>query len=150
MTKTNTDHNKNLKDEAHQRAEFFGEAIFTYTRQQAIEDGVLVDVSEAAQQVGFKIPVALTDSVYSDCVKWDDIDNEIQCYQDKSGRLSDVLWMAYLGAKKEINTDTVHFKMLRIPRNGKSTFPSLVSLKMMVSGGDSGEPVLTIMQPNED
>src|SRR4051812_27741843 len=38
----------------------FGEVIFAYTRKQAIEDGVLVDVTETAKEAGFKIPVALT------------------------------------------------------------------------------------------
>ena len=30
--------------------------IFAYTRKQAIEDGVLVDLTEIAKQVGFVIP----------------------------------------------------------------------------------------------
>lgn len=149
MTKTNTDHNKNLKDEAHQRAEFFGEAIFTYTRQQAIEDGVLVDVSEVAQQVGFKIPVALTNSVYLDYVKWRKIDNETQCYQNESGRLSDVLWIAYLHARKVTDKNKVYFKVFNIPRDGSTKHPSLINLKMIFTGDDNGESVLTIMQPNE-
>jgi type I site-specific restriction endonuclease len=33
--------------------EFFGEVISTYTRSQAIEDGVLIDASVMAQEVGF-------------------------------------------------------------------------------------------------
>ena len=39
---------------------FFGNVISTYTRAQAIEDGVLVDVGSTAQEAGFKWPVALT------------------------------------------------------------------------------------------
>ena len=34
--------------------------IHSYTRKQAIEDGVLVDVSAAAFGVGFKVHVAMT------------------------------------------------------------------------------------------
>jgi len=33
----------------------FGEVISTYTRAQAIEDGVLVDAGSTAQEVGFTI-----------------------------------------------------------------------------------------------
>ncbi len=33
---------------------FFGEVISTYTRAQAIQDGVLVDVSAMAREAGFK------------------------------------------------------------------------------------------------
>lgn len=38
----------------------WGEPISVYTRAQAIEDGVLVDVTEAARRHGFIIPVAMT------------------------------------------------------------------------------------------
>src|SRR6185437_8267129 len=42
----------------------FGEVIYSYTRAQAIADGVLVDVSETAKEAGFKYPVALTRMVF--------------------------------------------------------------------------------------
>lgn len=32
----------------------FGPVVFSYTRAQAIEDGVLVDVSEMAKEAGIK------------------------------------------------------------------------------------------------
>lgn len=34
--------------------------IFTYIRKQAIEDGVLVDITDTARNYGFVIPVAIT------------------------------------------------------------------------------------------
>jgi len=37
--------------------------IFSYTRAQAIEDGVLVDVSELAREASFRYPVAVTQGV---------------------------------------------------------------------------------------
>lgn len=40
--------------------ELFGEPIYIYTRKQAIEDGVLIDVTETAKEAGFKVPVAVT------------------------------------------------------------------------------------------
>ena len=36
------------------------EVISCYTRKQAIEDGVLVDVSQTARECGFRHPVAVT------------------------------------------------------------------------------------------
>ena len=39
---------------------FFGEVISTYTRAQAIEDGVLVDAGPMAKEAGFNWPVVLT------------------------------------------------------------------------------------------
>lgn len=70
--------------------DFFGESVSIYTRQQVIEDGVLVDVSELAKETGFKIPVAFTAAVWAAC--------ERERYSDDSmqGRARDVLWMAFL------------------------------------------------------
>ena len=37
--------------------------IYSYTRAQAIEDGVLVDVTEQAKATGFKLPTVVTDNL---------------------------------------------------------------------------------------
>ena len=73
---------------------FFGNVISTYTRAQAIEDGVLVDVGSTANEAGFKWPVALTSAAWADCVAWTDDDSQKQVHQDQSGRLWDVLYSA--------------------------------------------------------
>ncbi len=39
--------------------------IYRYTRQQAIEHGVLVDLTEWARETGFTIPVACTAAVWN-------------------------------------------------------------------------------------
>jgi len=72
--------------------QFFGEPISVYSRQQAIEDGVLVDVSDTkeAKEAGFKIPVCLTIGVY-ELVK---APEGLEGLQDFTGRLWDVLYMA--------------------------------------------------------
>lgn len=44
--------------------------IHSYTRTQAIEDGDLIDVTEIGREAGFRVPVALTRSVWTDCVEW--------------------------------------------------------------------------------
>ena len=48
----------NIKD-------YFGDVIYAYTRQDAINDGVLVDVTELAREAGFKIPVAITAALHA-------------------------------------------------------------------------------------
>ena len=67
------------------------EVISTYTRAQAIEDGVLVDVSKTAREVGLKWPVAITAGVWATI---NDIPPKLQGIQDVEGRLWDVVWMA--------------------------------------------------------
>jgi Family of unknown function (DUF6573) len=42
--------------------------VHRYTRAQAIEDGVLIDVSATAREAGIRYPVALTSAVWGRCV----------------------------------------------------------------------------------
>lgn len=131
--------------------DIFGPAIFCYTRAQAIADGVLVDVTPTAYEAGFKWPVALTHAVWEDCVAWSGEDSTKQSYQDQSGRLWDVLFMAYVAIRTRPQAGSViHYALHRVPRDGVSTQAQRTELKIVLSGGDDGEPVLTIMQPHED
>ena len=42
------------------------------------------------------------------------------------------------------------FQLYRVPRDGHSTEAVLVTLKLIVGPGDAGEPVITILLPDED
>ena len=129
----------------------FGEVIYSYTRAQAIEDGVLIDAGEMAKEAGFHWPVALTVAAWSDCVAWSDADNQRQAYQDQSGRLWDVLFMAWCAIRSKKNADPqMLFDLHRIPRNGRATESQRLTLKLILGPGDDGEPVITIMLPQED
>tara|TARA_R110000868_G_scaffold207266_9_gene456256 strand:- start:242 stop:649 length:408 start_codon:yes stop_codon:yes gene_type:complete len=128
----------------------FGNVIYSYTRAQAIEDGELIDVSETARETGFTISVAVTRSVWSQYIEWTTVDNDKQSYQNESGRLWDVLWMLYLACKRGKGESCLHYGLHVIPRNGRSKKPALTKLKSVISGGDEGEPVITIMLPSED
>ena len=128
--------------------EVFGEAISIYTRAQAINDGALVDVSETAREAGFKFPVAMTRAAWADCVEWTDRDSNRQTSQDEAGRLWDVLWMASRAARRG-GSETL-FQLYRLPRGGRGIKPRIVTLKMLCGPGDQGEPVITILLPEED
>lgn len=82
----------------------FGKIISTYTRNQAIEDGLLVDVTQQAKEAGFNCSVCVTNGVWA-------VINEIPDNvkrQDADGRLWDVLFMLrYLVAKK--NATHIYF-----------------------------------------
>ena len=130
---------------------FFGTVISTYTRAQAIEDGVLVDSGSMANEAGFKWPVALTSAVWVDCVAWTDADSQKQVHQDQSGRLWDALYMASHAIRTSKDSgDRLLFQLYRVPRDGHSTDAVLVTLKLIVGPGDAGEPVITLLLPNED
>ena len=130
---------------------FFGDVISTYTRAQAIEDGVLIDAGSMAQEVGFKWPVAVTSAAWADCVTWTEDDNRQQVYQDESGRLWDVLFMASHAIRTRAGSgDRLLFQLYRVPRDGRSTKAEPTTLKLIVGPGDHGEPVITILLPHED
>ena len=130
---------------------FFGEAIFTYTRAQAINDGVLIDVTVMAREAGLQRPVALTAGAWAACVSWSDADNDTQTTQDEAGRLWDVLVMALHGLRSSRTPQLVlPYTLLCIPRDGHSTQPVETILKMIIADGDDGLPALTIALPDED
>ena len=129
-------------------ADIFGEVISSYSRAQAITDGILVDVSETAREAGFIFPVAMTRAAWSDCVEWSEADSQRQTHQDESGRLWDVLWMASRAARR--GGEEIRFQLYRVARGGCGTRPRLVTLKALCGPGDDAEPVITIMMPGED
>lgn len=118
--------------------------IYRYTRAQAFEDGVLVDVTETAREAGFRVPVALTQTAWADCVHWTEDDSARIVHQDESGRLWDVLWMARLAAGAAGGGDRTSFKLHRVPRDGTTGEPMPVALLVDIGPGDEGEPVITI------
>lgn len=121
------------------------EVIYSYTRGQAIEDGVLIDVSETAKEAGFKYPVAVTAAVWSEIIEPDAIATEHG--ESAVGRLWDVLWMLFVAIKtsKEAS-DLTYYKMIATADGRQHTR----QLKAQCGGGANGEPVITIMLPNED
>jgi hypothetical protein len=126
--------------------------ISSYSREQALADGALVDPGPAAREAGFKLPVALTAAVWEDCVAWSDKDNRRKgTVQDMRGRLWDVLWMTKVAIQRAgRGTDRVRVELLRVPREGRGHRPRKVVLEAVCGPGDQAEPVITIQQPGED
>jgi hypothetical protein len=125
----------------------FGKAIYCYSRAQAIDDGVLVDVTEIAHQVGFRYPVAITVA----------LDDRLQpsrhdAGQDYDARLWDVLWVAALNVRlNDRGTDTVRFTASQQetdPKTGQLQ-PTDLRLMAVCGPGDEGEPVITIGFPQD-
>ena len=117
--------------------------IHAYTRAQALADGVLVDVSAQARQTGFVWPVALTRTLWT-------MIEEIpvaHAYEDIAGRLHDVLWMAFLAIRRDTSGGS---ELLYTVILHTATAPDEVTLKLVTGPGDEGEPVVTIMLPDED
>jgi hypothetical protein len=57
--------------------------------------------------------------------------------------------MAYLAARRSTG-DLLTFQMHRVPRGNHRSKPRLTTLKLCIRSGDSGEPVITVLMPNEE
>jgi len=123
------------------------EVIHTYTRAQAIDDGVLVDVGEAARVAGVKFPVALTAGVWS---LVENIPKKWQGIQDVAGRLWNVVWMLRCAIGRARGSE-IRYKLIlhHAPSEGAPGW-KYVTLKALCGPGDAGEPVITVMLPHED
>ena len=123
--------------------DIFGPVISSYTRQQAIADGVLIDVSEMAREAGIKFPIAVTAEVWGRYVT---VPDGVQG-QDETGRLWDILWMLRHAIKTSRGGSEIIYSLYVRNTNRRAT---LVQLKSVCGPGDDWAPVITIMQPWED
>lgn len=119
--------------------------IFAYTRQQAIADGVLVDVTETAREAGFVYPVALTQGAWAECVA---VPKDDPC-QDEAGRLWDVLSMLRFAVKGGSGRGAEVPYSLYV-QNACGDEPELVTLRAVCGPDDDGSPCITVMLPDED
>lgn len=118
--------------------------IFSYSRSEALKDGVLIDVTETARAAGFRIPVAMTSAAWALCVK---IPPGVTC-QDQAGRLWDVLTMLrHAGRGQAGEGSTVFFDVLVL---NDAELPKGVRLKAVCGPNDDLSPCVTVMLPDED
>lgn len=119
--------------------------IHSYTRSQAIADGVLHDVTDMAREAGFTMPVAITNGVYAECVAVP----EEATGQDEAGRLWDVLSMLRHAIRSSRGAgSSIEFAVLVRRSDNAPARP--VQLYSVCGPGDHAEPVITIMLPGED
>jgi hypothetical protein len=126
-------------------AEPLGEVLDSYTRAQAVADGVLVDISQLAAQAGFGVPVAVTIDAWQAAVSWPGDDPR----QDEAGRLWDVIHMAaHAVAHSHGQGQRVPFNLAVVPIG--DDVARLMTLVCAFGADDTGHLAVTIMRPGED
>jgi hypothetical protein len=126
-------------------SDLFGEVIHSYTRAQAIEDGVLIDLSALAPEVcrqHYTAPVACTAAV------WAIVDRAVKnprWMNDVNGVVHDVLWMSRVSGAR-LDGFTKIFQVIIKGAGRKSTF----TFKATMGPDESGTPCFTIILPEED
>ena len=124
----------------------FGQIIYSYTRAQAVADGVQIEVTKTAQEAGIKFPVFLTRTVFDAYVA---VPPNVTG-QDEAGRLWDILWMLRFAIQRSRpGTDRITVGLY--VRND-DTAAKLV--KLIAQCGpldiDDPQPAITVMMPDED
>ncbi len=119
----------------------FDETIYSYSRTQAIEDGVLVDLSHVDSiRQHWKHPFACTSTV------WAIIEEALQRPdQDSSGICHDISTMANLAIRNAQDARDAELVLFEVIITGKKH-----GLKLQIGPGDTAAPVLTLMLPYED
>lgn len=117
------------------------EVISRYTRKQALDDGVLVDVSKTASEAGINHPVAFSRALFERCVAFSE-----SVPQDASRTTSDILRRL----RGVILTGSGRERMFNVCVRFDPPDVYVAPLKAVCGHGDNGEPVITVMLPEED
>lgn len=123
--------------------EIFGEVIGKYTREQAIADGVLVDITAKASECGYLHPFALTRAL------WETIERipSQTPWQDHQGRLWDCLWVGRAAIRQApAGVSRVEYQVMLSAEGGRKRYKTLV---LDLGPGDQGEPVFTLGFPED-
>lgn len=128
----------------------FGPVIYAYTRAQAIEDGVLINIGmfvtddgrPVLEAIGIRLPVAMTSTAYTLVIG------------ERDGQLLDVglvlRRVVYFLAR--LKHAILHHRgdptVLEFTCTNAELKP--IALKVVAGPGDDGRPVLTVMLPMED
>jgi hypothetical protein len=133
------DQNKTITD-------IFGPVIYSYSRSQAIADGLQVEVSKVAEEAGIRFPVFLTRAVYDSFVS---VPTGVTG-QDEAGRLWDIVWMLRFAIRKA-QPGQARLPFALYVRNDNKA-PRLVKLVAMCGPLDIDDPrpAITILLPDED
>ena len=124
--------------------ETYPEVISAYSRAQAIDDGVLVDVTQPARETGFRHPLAITRAAWERCVAMSPAAERAGC--DERGRLHDLLWVLFCTIRRSHGGPEHAFDVLCVTT---SVRPLRVPLRAVVGPGDQGEPVITVLLVGE-
>ncbi len=119
------------------------EVISSYSRRQAIEDGMLVDITTLAKEAGFKIPVAVTNEMYERVLNPSEESKALG--QSVEGRTWDMLNILRVSCKNAISPILLLKMDVQYDIETKTE-----NYKAIIGPGDTVDPVLTVMLPHED
>ena len=120
------------------------EVIHTYSRKQALEDGTLIDITDYARLNGFKIPVAVTASLWV----YIGVSPELaEIGQSVADRLKDVLFLLLMEIRKTgADVDRIRYPVDFLVEPDSTETVEIIAL---VGPDDDLKPCLTIGLPED-
>lgn len=113
--------------------------IFAYTRAQAIEDGVLVDVTDRAKEAGGR---------FRPGIRRHRVLRGTGTTRPASAPPWDLLWMLRNGIQKAKPGTCIVLYQLYVRNDNRKPRP--VTLKAVCGPDDDGSPCISVMLPDED
>ena len=124
----------------------FGEVIYSYSRLQAVADGVQVDVTKTAQEAGIKFPMFLTRAVFENYVA---VPVGVTG-QDEAGRLWDVVWLTRFAIiRARPGCDRLPVALYVRNDNTRAKLVKLIATCGALDIDDP-QPAITVQMPDED
>lgn len=120
-------------------------SAYTFSRARAIEDGVLIDVSKHAKDIGIRYPTALSAELWAESIATP-FDNETEEESTEDSRVKNLLEAAILQLEGTRNKcGRFSYRVTRSVSESRE-----LDLMVAISPGDDGREVLTVMFPHED
>lgn len=122
----------------------FGPVIFSYTRKEAIADGVLVDITDIARRVGFTLHTAVTCGAVAALTE--------MIRRRRPGDFEKYPLYRIQASTLWAMLEVLHEQIARQTGSADRLNFECGDLKLWahVGPGDEGEPVLTVMLEGED
>jgi len=129
--------------------ELFGPVIYAYTREQAIKDGVLIDVTATAKEAGIKYQTAVSEALWNGYI----VPGERLKFmgQSEMGRLWDVLTLFVFSVRSSPrDCSELYYNVLFLTDNEVSCQHETIKIKAVCGPSDDCSPCITLMLENED
>jgi hypothetical protein len=121
--------------------------VYSYTRKQAREDGNLIDVTEQAEQTGFKVPVAVSLNLYENYITPPKgLEGEGQSVE---GRLHDLLTLCLYSMQDKRNESRISFQVFFLMSSEPRKLEE-VEVVCQCGPDDDMKPCITLMLPDDD
>lgn len=122
--------------------------ISAYSRQQAIEDGVLIEIPQSlSREAGVTVPCVVTAGLFG---QLNISEQDKSLGQSLNGRLWDLLNNFRMAIKLSGAGMTDQLTFSLIIASATPNRKRVILVKSIIGAGDSGEPVITFLLPNED